>query len=1062
MKALATRFVAAALAVATLLAVALSASAADPAAVVLTSRASDISSNAGINGATPDAEAAAFAGPGNFSDTVDSTHSASNASGGSASSSGRAQQDSTVFVNSGGLTVEGSTTLNATASATGDNFPGSPMTSAGLGDDELDVSFQVQGAPHSYSLDGTRSVPQNGHVEIELDGPDGPVFEASDTTGGGFSQSGTLPVGSYTLTIDAEALAEDNAAGAVPSSNGGYDITLLVGEVAPEPVPVTITSGPSGTTPETSAQFGFQATNPNPPAGRFQCSLDGSTFSDCASPKAFTGLADGEHVFQVRYAPNSGDPGPVTERRWRVATTCPDVRVGLAVAKGCFTERQANGQGTGVFETESDAWLGGFHLRPRSGGKLVVQDRPENPVVAEGAGVDWVLDGEPVPAPLSEIKPFLPTFDFSLFTGGTLERFLKLPLVEGLGAQLKVTWADGGSASKVEASVSIEELTKNLGKPLAGRLGLGGTSVGTLAGKLVFTFVNGRAAEVTEGELELPEFAVELAGTNPPIKEGFGGGKLKARRVGGVVEWSGEVKTLFPWQGATGPNQGAVTGRLFLRDSALAGLGLAVSGFEQAIGRTGWDITGLEGDVIYNPRFALNVGVQGQRRLSSAAAAPPLLKLTGNVKALALAAPDCGNGSNPYEFVGTFNAPEVERLDIGEFKGQLQMCAYLQGLRNFAFEAGVSGELNVKVDDISKLILATGSARGWFSGSNFNLDGAYQLRLPVLGTIGASGVLSSEGYAVCGQYGFISAGVATNNWLEPPESISGCDFTPFRAAATAASAAGAAGTETVRIPPGQTAFGMAIHGSDAAPRVRIGGPRGERFTSPAPGEDLKAARVIAYSIEELDATYVYLRAPRAGSWRVEPLGGASIERVETQRQLPQPRVRARVRRVRGGKLVVDWRARRIPGQRIELIDRAEGSATTIQRATRRRRGRVAFKPANPLATRRTIEAAIVQDGRPRPAVVAARYRLAKPKRPARVRGLTARRVATGLVIRWRKAARARDYLVTVNAGPEVLTRSSTAGRTLTYAGAPAGALEVRVTPRDRFGRAGRTGRLAVR
>lgn len=908
--------------------------------------------------------------------------------------------------------------------------------------------------PMQYSATGSLSATSTEArccvlAEARLIDDDGNnVFRVTVDTGSpgqSVGASGILQPGTYALNVQASvgmgfgATASPNIAGAAQ-----FDIDFAISD---PPVPVEITSRPAATTADTSATFAFQTTGGPPPPGRFECALDGVGFTECASPKTFTALPLGDHRFQVRYKRDGAPAGTPVEATWKVVPGCPDLTVGLVSIKGCFSEREP-----GVFETEQDAWIGGFHIKPRPGGKLVVRNDPAAPFTAEGTGVDWVLGGRLFPAPLGELQPFVPDFAVSVNTAGTFERFVKLPLLEGLSTQVKVTWSvtpAGADGSKLEASVSMEELTKNLGRPLAGRDGTA-TSVGTLAAKVALTLTNGKPAEVAEGELEVPEYAVELKGTNPPLKEGFGGGKFKAKRVGDTVEWSGEVTMLFPWQGSSGTNQGSVTGRLFFTDFEMAGLGFGVSGFETPIGKSGWDLTGLEGDAIYRPSYSFNVGVKAQQH--SSFAGDHLLKLTGNVKALKLAETDCATGKNPVEFVGTFNAPPLEAQKIGELKGQLLMCAYLQGTRNFAFEAGVSGDLTVDVEPFKKLFSATGSAKGWFSGFDFNLEGAYRFTAPVIGTIGADAVVSSEGYAVCGRYGFISAGIATNNWLEPPGDLTGCDFTPFRAVAGARAAGG--GPSRVRIPAGQSAFGFAVRAADGAPRVRVTGPRGERFKSPADGAPLESSSALIHSIDELKTTYVYLRRPRAGAWDVEPLGGTAISRIETARQLPDPRVRARVRR-RGDKVVVRWTSRRVPGQRIELVDRANGVATTIVRPTSKLRGRATFTPADPLTTRRTIEAVITQDGSPRPSIVAARYTLKAPKRPARVRKPRARRTSVGLAVRWRKARRAREYLVTISAGASVLTRTVTRRPRVTYTDPPAGELTVRITPRDRFGRSGR-------
>jgi hypothetical protein len=77
-------------------------------------------------------------------------------------------------------------------------------------------------------------------------------------------------------------------------------------------------SGPQDTTQSRSATFTF--VSPDAGAGAtFQCSLDGASFTACASPRNFGGLSDGDHVFAVRVRDAAGnvDPTPAT-RSWTV------------------------------------------------------------------------------------------------------------------------------------------------------------------------------------------------------------------------------------------------------------------------------------------------------------------------------------------------------------------------------------------------------------------------------------------------------------------------------------------------------------------------------------------------------------------------------------------------------------------------------------------------------------------------------------------------------------------------------------------------------------------------
>ncbi|QJR15056.1 hypothetical protein [Usitatibacter palustris] len=94
----------------------------------------------------------------------------------------------------------------------------------------------------------------------------------------------------------------------------------------------SISSGPSGTTTQTTAVFDYSG-NGGGWALSWQCSLDGAPFTTCGSdPITYTNLASGEHVFQVRivirdaYGVDSPDPTPAT-RTWTVDTVAPETTI---------------------------------------------------------------------------------------------------------------------------------------------------------------------------------------------------------------------------------------------------------------------------------------------------------------------------------------------------------------------------------------------------------------------------------------------------------------------------------------------------------------------------------------------------------------------------------------------------------------------------------------------------------------------------------------------------------------------------------------------------------------
>lgn len=112
------------------------------------------------------------------------------------------------------------------------------------------------------------------------------TFEVRQTTAAG----GTGPAASYTWTVDTVA-----------------------------PAAPTISSKPSNPSSSTSASFSFTGES----GGSFECKLDTAAFAACTSPKAYSGLADGSHTFQVRQIDAAGNVGSAASYTWTVDATPP-------------------------------------------------------------------------------------------------------------------------------------------------------------------------------------------------------------------------------------------------------------------------------------------------------------------------------------------------------------------------------------------------------------------------------------------------------------------------------------------------------------------------------------------------------------------------------------------------------------------------------------------------------------------------------------------------------------------------------------------------------------------
>jgi hypothetical protein len=95
----------------------------------------------------------------------------------------------------------------------------------------------------------------------------------------------------------------------------GPDFANVLVEPPPPAADTFITSAPPDSTPSKDASFSFSGTD----AVSFQCQLDGAAFAACASPRSYTGLANGTHTFAVRVIDSTGTPDPTpATRTWTI------------------------------------------------------------------------------------------------------------------------------------------------------------------------------------------------------------------------------------------------------------------------------------------------------------------------------------------------------------------------------------------------------------------------------------------------------------------------------------------------------------------------------------------------------------------------------------------------------------------------------------------------------------------------------------------------------------------------------------------------------------------------
>ncbi|MHA2647799.1 MAG: choice-of-anchor J domain-containing protein [bacterium JZ-2024 1] len=106
------------------------------------------------------------------------------------------------------------------------------------------------------------------------------------------------------------------------------------------PPTAQVDSGPPAVTSATNATFSFSGTDNFTPSGSlaFQCQLDSGGYEPCTSPKAYTGLANGPHQFNVVAIDLAGWTGLPANYDWIVDLTPPDTQI--TSAPPVFTNNQ--------------------------------------------------------------------------------------------------------------------------------------------------------------------------------------------------------------------------------------------------------------------------------------------------------------------------------------------------------------------------------------------------------------------------------------------------------------------------------------------------------------------------------------------------------------------------------------------------------------------------------------------------------------------------------------------------------------------------------------------------
>jgi hypothetical protein len=299
--------------------------------------------------------------------------------------------------------------------------------------------------------------------------------------------------------------------------------------------------------------------------------------------------------------------------------------------------------------------------------------------------------------------------------------------------------------------------------------------------------------------------------------------------------------------------------------------------------------------------------------------------------------------------------------------------------------------------------------------NRFNVEAQATGRLE-LGALGGfdvvrlGAVVSSDGWGTCGSlapppFSFVTGGLG-QDWDRGIKVLMGCDLEPFTANVRAQSLAAAGDGFTV--PRGQRTFAVAVRADSPGPRFRLTAPGGRSVDiGPTRGTAGPVGGVTVGWLGSAasDTTYVFLRKPPAGRWRIATAAGdPAIVGVQTARTAPALKGKVTVRKA--GKpgvrrLTVQVTSGLAAGDRLLVSVVGPGGAVPVGLAGRRFN---ATFPEAGLAGSRRIVGQVVRDGVPLPGrtVVLGRYRATLPPAPRAVR---IKRVGRTPVVRLAAVAR---------------------------------------------------------
>ena len=327
-----------------------------------------------------------------------------------------------------------------------------------------------------------------------------------------------------------------------------------------------------------------------------------------------------------------------------------------------------------------------------------------------------------------------------------------------------------------------------------------------------------------------------------------------------------------------------------------------------------------------------------------------------------------------------------------------------------------------------QIVTVRGEASAWVEPDAFNVEAHVFAKVIGITLAEARGLMSSKGIAGCGSVIGISGGFGYNWQTEKTDVFGGsCDLAPWRPerklapadgegtgrlpGRTARAAQSRSDATEIEVPAGQKALMLKLDGRGGDPLVTLVSPSGRRYEMPREELSVETADWLATRHPQADETYVGVRAPAAGRWRIElQSGSVPLADVHRAAVLPKPQVDATVRGS-GRTRTIDYAIKPIPGQTVEFVEHGSDTRRTIGVA-KGARGSLRFVPREGKGAKRRLIAIVKQNGLPREHIRVTRFTAPGVRMPARPSGLRAHRMAGGRVaLAWKPVPGAIKYQV---------------------------------------------------